>query len=92
MEPKLLLLDEPVAGMNHEETEDIARFILDVQEELGVTQIIVDHDMAVVLDIAERVIVLDFGRKIAEGTPEQIRGNPDVARAYLGEPLAAVAG
>jgi branched-chain amino acid transport system ATP-binding protein len=92
MEPKLLLLDEPVAGMNLEETEDIARFILDVQEELGVTQIIVDHDMAVVLDIAERVIVLDFGRKIAEGTPEQIRGDPDVARAYLGEPLAAVAG
>lgn len=92
MEPKLLLLDEPVAGMNLEETEDIARFILDVQEELGVTQIIVDHDMAVVLDIAERVIVLDFGRKIAEGTPEQIRTHPDVARAYLGEPLAAVAG
>jgi branched-chain amino acid transport system ATP-binding protein len=92
MEPKLLLLDEPVAGMNLEETEDIARFILDVQEELGVTQIIVDHDMAVVLDIAERVIVLDFGRKIAEGTPEQIRVHPDVARAYLGEPLAAVAG
>jgi branched-chain amino acid transport system ATP-binding protein len=92
MEPKLLLLDEPVAGMNLEETEDIARFILDVQEELGVTQIIVDHDMAVVLDIAERVIVLDFGRKIAEGTPEQIRGHPDVVRAYLGEPLEAVAG
>jgi branched-chain amino acid transport system ATP-binding protein len=92
MEPKLLLLDEPVAGMNLEETEDIARFILDVQEELGVTQIIVDHDMAVVLDIAERVVVLDFGRKIAEGTPEQIRTHPDVARAYLGEPLAAVAG
>jgi branched-chain amino acid transport system ATP-binding protein len=78
--------------MNLEETEDIARFILDVQEELGVTQIIVDHDMAVVLDIAERVIVLDFGRKIAEGTPEQIRGHPDVVRAYLGEPLEAVAG
>ena len=92
MEPKLLLLDEPVAGMNVEETEDIARFILDVQEELGVTQIIVDHDMAVVLDIAERVIVLDFGRKIAEGTPDEIRTHPDVARAYLGEPLAAVAG
>jgi branched-chain amino acid transport system ATP-binding protein len=92
MEPKLLLLDEPVAGMNLEETEDIARFILDVQEELGVTQIIVDHDMGVVLDIAGRVVVLDFGRKIAEGTPEQIRTHPDVARAYLGEPLAAVAG
>jgi branched-chain amino acid transport system ATP-binding protein len=91
MEPKLLLLDEPVAGMNLEETEDIARFILDVQEELGVTQIIVDHDMAVVLDIAERVVVLDFGRKIAEGTPQEIRTHPDVARAYLGEPLEMAA-
>jgi branched-chain amino acid transport system ATP-binding protein len=92
MEPKLLLLDEPVAGMNLEETEDIARFVLDVKEELGVTQILVDHDMGVVLDIADRVIVLDFGRKIAEGTPDEIRKNPDVARAYLGQPLAAVAG
>ncbi len=92
MEPKLLLLDEPVAGMNLEETEDIARFVLDVKEELGVTQILVDHDMAVVLDIADRVIVLDFGRKIAEGTPDEIRRNPDVRRAYLGEPLRAVAG
>jgi branched-chain amino acid transport system ATP-binding protein len=92
MEPKLLLLDEPVAGMNLEETEDIARFVLDVKEELGVTQILVDHDMGVVLDIADRVIVLDFGRKIAEGTPDEIRRNPDVARAYLGQPLAAVAG
>jgi len=91
MEPKLLLLDEPVAGMNLEETEDVARFILDVQEELGVTQIIVDHDMAVVLDVADRVIVLDFGRKIAEGTPEEIRRNPDVARAYLGGALDEVA-
>ncbi len=84
MEPKLLLLDEPVAGMNLEEAEDIARFILDVQEELGVTQIIVDHDMAVVLDIADRVFVLDFGRKIAEGTPDEVGRNPDVIRAYLG--------
>ena len=92
MEPKLMLLDEPVAGMNLEETEDIARFILDVKEELGVTQILVDHDMGVVLDIADRVVVLDFGRKIAEGTPEEIRTNPDVARAYLGQPLTAVAG
>jgi len=91
MEPKLLLLDEPVAGMNLEETEDIARFILDVQEELGVTQIIVDHDMAVVLDVAERVVVLDFGRKIAEGTPQEIRTHPDVARAYLGEQLEVAA-
>jgi branched-chain amino acid transport system ATP-binding protein len=92
MEPKLMLLDEPVAGMNLEETEDIARFILDVKEELGVTQILVDHDMGVVLDIADRVVVLDFGRKIAEGTPDAIRRNPDVARAYLGQPLTAVAG
>jgi branched-chain amino acid transport system ATP-binding protein len=92
MEPKLLLLDEPVAGMNLEETEDIARFVLDVKEELGVTQILVDHDMGVVLDIADRVVVLDFGRKIAEGTPDEIRRNPDVARAYLGQPIAAVAG
>jgi branched-chain amino acid transport system ATP-binding protein len=91
MEPTLLLLDEPVAGMNLEETEDIARFILDVQEELGVTQILVDHDMAVVLDVADRVIVLDFGRKIAEGTPDEIRRNPDVTRAYLGGTLAEVA-
>ena len=92
MEPKLLLLDEPVAGMNLEETEDIARFVLDVKEELGVTQILVDHDMGVVLDIADRVVVLDFGRKIAEGTPDEIRRNPNVARAYLGQPIAAVAG
>jgi branched-chain amino acid transport system ATP-binding protein len=92
MEPKLLLLDEPVAGMNLEETEDIARFVLDVKEDLGVTQILVDHDMGVVLDIADRVVVLDFGRKIAEGSPDEIRRNPDVARAYLGQPIAAVAG
>jgi len=89
MEPKLLLLDEPVAGMNLEETEDVARFVLDVKEELGVTQILVDHDMGVVLDIADRVVVLDFGRKIAEGAPDAIRRNPDVERAYLGEPLSA---
>src|SRR5712692_8022599 len=91
MEPKLLLLDEPVAGMNLEETEDIARFVLDVKEELGVTQILVDHDMGVVLDIADRVIVLDFGRKIAQGTADQIRADPDVVRAYLGEALTGVA-
>src|SRR5213594_1386039 len=91
MEPKLMLLDEPVAGMNLEETEDIARFILDIKEELGVTQILVDHDMGVVLDIADRVIVLDFGQKIAEGTAAEIRAHPDVVRAYLGEALTGVA-
>src|SRR5712692_3739891 len=91
MEPRLLLLDEPVAGMNLEETEDIARFILDIKEELGVTQILVDHDMGVVLDIADRVIVLDFGQKIAEGTAAEIRAHPDVVRAYLGEALTGVA-
>ena len=89
--PRLLLLDEPVAGMNLEETEDIARFILDVKEELGVTQLLVDHDMGVVLDIADRVIVLDFGQKIAEGTSAEIRAHPDVVRAYLGEALTGVA-
>jgi branched-chain amino acid transport system ATP-binding protein len=91
MEPKLLLLDEPVAGMNLEEIEDIARFILDVKEELGVTQILVDHDMGVVLDIADRVVVLDFGRKIAEGRPDEISRDPNVVRAYLGEKLTGIA-
>ena len=85
MRPKILLLDEPATGMNLEETEDIARFILDINEEWGVTIILIEHDMGVVMDISDRVCVLDFGVKIAEGKPEQIRHNEDVIKAYLGE-------
>ncbi|MEE9119809.1 MAG: ABC transporter ATP-binding protein [Syntrophobacteria bacterium] len=84
-EPKLLLLDEPLSGMNRDEKEDIARFILDISEEMGITIAVVEHDMGVVMDICERVVVLDFGRKIAEGTPEEIRTNEEVIRAYLGK-------
>ncbi len=85
MEPKLLLLDEPVAGMNLEETEDMARFILDVKEELGIAMILVEHDMGLVMDIAERVMVLDFGVNIATGSPSHVQNHPEVLRAYLGE-------
>jgi branched-chain amino acid transport system ATP-binding protein len=85
LEPCLLLLDEPMTGMNVEEKEDMARFILDIHELQGTTILLIEHDMGLVMDIADRVVVLDFGSKIAEGPPEQIRNNPEVIQAYLGE-------
>ncbi|MDO3705343.1 ABC transporter ATP-binding protein [Micromonospora sp. C28SCA-DRY-2] len=85
MEPKLLLLDEPVGGMNLEETEDMARYILDVREELGIPVVLVEHDMGLVMDLADRVLVVDFGQPVATGTPAEIQHHPDVIRAYLGE-------
>jgi len=85
MEPKLLLIDEPVSGMNLEETEDMARYVLDINEELGITIILIEHDMGLVMDLSHRITVLNFGLKIAEGTPGEIATNPEVVKAYLGE-------
>jgi branched-chain amino acid transport system ATP-binding protein len=84
MEPKLLLLDEPVAGMNLEETEDMARFIADIRDELDIPIILVEHDMGLVMDLADRVLVVDFGQPVATGEPAHIQDHPDVIRAYLG--------
>jgi branched-chain amino acid transport system ATP-binding protein len=85
MEPKLLLLDEPVGGMNVEETEDMARYILDIRDDLDIPIILVEHDMGLVMDLADRVLVVDFGRPVATGPPADIQNHPDVIRAYLGE-------
>ncbi len=89
MRPRVLLLDEPVAGMNREETEDMARFILDVQEEWGVSVLLVEHDMGMVMDISSHVVVLNFGQVIASGTPDEVRRHPQVVEAYLGAEAAA---
>ena len=84
MEPKVLLLDEPMAGMNLEEKQDMCRFVLDINDEFGTTVVLIEHDMGVVMDISDRVVVLDYGKKIGDGTPQEVRNNPDVIAAYLG--------
>lgn len=85
LEPSLLLLDEPMAGMNVEEKEDMARYILDIHEQQGTTIMLIEHDVGLVMDISQKIVVLDFGRKIGEGTPEEIRNNDTVIQAYLGQ-------
>jgi branched-chain amino acid transport system ATP-binding protein len=84
MEPSVLLLDEPMAGMNVEEKQDMCRFVLDVNDEFGTTIVLIEHDMGVVMDISDRVVVLDYGKKIGDGSPDEVRSNPDVIAAYLG--------
>ncbi len=84
MDPRILLLDEPAAGLNQEETEDLARFILDIKEDLGVTQVLIEHDLGFVMDLADTVAVFDFGRRIAVGPPGEVRQNPAVIAAYIG--------
>ena len=85
LEPKILLLDEPMAGMNAEEKEDMARFVLDINDDRGTTIVMIEHDMGVVMDISNRVVVLNFGQKIADGTPEEVQRSSDVQKAYLGQ-------
>ena len=84
MEPEVLLLNEPMAGMNVEEKQDMCRFILDVNDQFGTTIVLIEHDMGVVMDISDRVVVLDYGKKIGDGSPDEVRANPEVISAYLG--------
>jgi len=90
MRPKVLLMDEPVAGMNAEETEDMARFILDIKEEHNITIVLIEHDMKMIMDISDRVLVLNFGQALTQGTPKEVQKHPDVITAYLGQKKAKI--